>query len=624
MTLREQAERLNISVHTLKNWQNRSESEELGVENLVSRANKLSSPKQILPRELLRIPGNAPLLREITEHLESLDLSLEGKLLYFIIGFLHFKGILKYSGTQEPDAPENSLPLNKILQKSAGPPLLTEELQMRLSRLGGEEGDIPLPPLHSSFLKKNLHKEYDLPGLIYQSLRAEGGRSREGAWFTPSSVIDSMLKPYIKKRESLFDPCCGSGLFLCRFAELRGSAEGVTGMDLDPMAVFITRINLFIRFPSLKSFRIITEADSLNIESWNLRENCLVATNPPWGAHLPASVKKRLRQRYPEISSGETASLFIRRCVEELPSGGAASFLLPESLCYVKTHKDIRTYLLKEAPPVKITPRGKLFHSVYSAVFSCDILKNGTQRQIRVNRDTPHKLKRYKENPDSIFNVHCSEKEAALIEKIRKHKGVSLPSQSLWLLGVVTGDNRRFIAGSPEKSSLPLLTGKEIKPFQIDEPRCWLRTERGQLQQSRKLEDYARAKLIYRFIGYTPYFAIDREGLVTLNSANSLVLPPPTESVGTSGSVELEELVFWYNSSLFRFLWFKQFRSVKMLRRHLENIPLPLWDFHEKSRIKALVIKAEKGQDVSSFMDDMIFDHYKLSEEERHFVLRNP
>lgn len=615
MTLQEQAEKLNISVHTLKNWQNRSESEDQGSENLVSRANKLNSPRQILPKELLQKSSNASHLKSMTEFLDSLELSLEGRLLYFMIHFLSFKGILNYF------EPSDSNSIETILKNSDTAELITQELKLRMDNLNKNERTTNLPPFSdfAELLKKSLNKEYDLPGLIYQSLREEGGRSRQGAWFTPRKVIDSMLRPYMKSKESVFDPCCGSGLFLCRFAELKGSIQGVSGMDLDPMAVFITRINLYLRFPDMKDLNVISQNNSLKTPSWNLSPHCLVATNPPWGAHLQQSEKKEMKRRYPEINSGETASLFLRRCVEELPHGGSASFLLPLSLCYVQAHKDIRTYLLKNAPPVKLIQRGRLFHSVYSEVFSCDIKKGGKQRTVRINQSESHKLKRYRNNPDKIFNIHCSNEEESLITKIKCSSIRFLPEGCSWLLGVVTGDNKRFVTESPVKGCPPLLTGKELKPFKADPPRCWLRIDNGPLQQSRKLEEYSQAKLVYRFIGYTVLFSIDREGLITLNSANSLVLPDSSSE--SEISTGLEELAFWYNSSLFKFLWLKQYRSVKMLRRHLEELPIPLWNLDEISRIKTLVQNAEKGQDISSFMDEMIFEHFELTEEERNIVL---
>jgi hypothetical protein len=179
---------------------------------------------------------------------------------------------------------------------------------------------------------------------------------------------------------------------------------------------------------------------------------------------------------------------------------------------------------------------------------------------------------------------------------------------------VVTGDNDRFVYPTEREGSLPLLTGKELRPFAADPVRRYLTGDIPALQQSRKPEEYGEPKLVYRFIGHRPVFSLDREGLVTLNSANSLI-PPGKEDLG--------EMVLWYNSALFRFLWFKRYRSVKMLRHQLESLPLPHWNEREKQEISALVKEGEKRQDMPPEGDRLIFRHFNLSEKEICLVLKS-
>ena len=181
----------------------------------------------------------------------------------------------------------------------------------------------------------------------------------------------------------------------------------------------------------------------------------------------------------------------------------------------------------------------------------------------------------------------------------------------------MTGDNSRLIrqtAPPAETAGHPLLTGKELRPFKADPVRCTLTGDLSALQQSRKPEEYDQAKLIYRFIGNRPVFSLDRQGLITLNSANSLIPPRPED---------LEEMVFWYNSALFRFLWYKQYRSVKMLRHQLEALPLPRWSDDEKALVSTLVKEGEKRQDMPPEGDALLFRHFKLTDKEIRRVLEN-
>jgi len=612
MTLLEKAEDLNISTHTLRNWQKRNKLTEISRGDLVRRANKLNSSLLSIPAELLGSPENRPLLTGIRQALLDQPLSPEGRILLFSLSYLRFLNLLSFE-----TEPESGASLSRRIGLAQTANVMKEELLLRLNSLnpGEQKSALILRADFQSLFKKSLKKEEDLPGLLYQSLRKEGNRSRQGAWFTPLPVIDAMLRPYLRRSSRLFDPCCGSGLFLCRFAEKKGSADTVRGTDKDPFSVFLTRLNLYCRFPLWRNFTAITEGDSLKDGSWHLGPGELVATNPPWGAHLGKKEKNEMLRRYPGLTSGESASLFIMRCIRELPPGGEASFLLPESLFYVQAHQDIREQLLKLAPPVRITDRGRLFKGVYTAAVGCDFIKDGRHRKVTVENDgggrEKHSLSRYRNNPGRIINYHCGESSLQVIRKVGGSGSCRLPENCRWLLGVVSGDNRRFIDDSPGPGKHPLLTGKEILPFAPAPVRRYLRTDDGPLQQNLPLSEYGVPKLVYRFIGYTPLFAIDREGLITLNSANSLIPPE---------GWELEELALWYNSALFRFLWFNQYRSVKMLRHHLEHIPLPRWEKKEKSAVRSLVKMAENRQDVRSVMDEMIFRHFNLTEEEIRIV----
>ena len=118
-----------------------------------------------------------------------------------------------------------------------------------------------------------------------------------------------------------------------------------------------------------------------------------------------------------------------------------------------------------------------------------------------------------------------AEKERALLEKISAVPHRTLKGNALWALGIVTGDNRRFLADAPEPGAEPILCGSDIHPFAIGRPRRFLRLGIGKFQQAAPLSFYRTpGKLVYRFISDRPVFALDREGILTLNSAN-LLLP---------------------------------------------------------------------------------------------------
>ncbi len=622
MSIRKTAEELNISPHTLKNWLKR-ENQNLETfktdpnrKKLTSRANKKDSTRQIIPSELFLYKRNRLPFSVLIQSLVQTDLSIIQTVFLFVLLLLRKRGFIL--------CPEKGdISLDRIMEGAEKGSVLYKTISEFYKELDEIAVDDRIRELfyNRNLISASLIKEADLPGMVYQALRQEGNKIRQGAYYTPLPIIRKMLSPYrkISGYTSFLDPCCGSGMFLCTFAQMSGRPEQAGGVDKDPIAVFLAKVNLFLRFPGVESLDHIRQSDALLTESWQIETPSLIATNPPWGAHFSQSEKDLLKKKYPLIQSGESSSLFMAKAIEELPEESRASFLLPESLLYVKTHRDIRRHLLKTAPPLKILHHGRMFRGVYTTVVQMDIQKGGKQRKtaVRINRkgdfsrQEKHSLKRYKANPDSIFNIHCSHRDDGILERIYEGKVRKLSSDCKWVLGTVTGDNRHFLSGKMKKSRLPVLTGREIRPFAALPPRLFIRTDAGQWQQSRSPDDYKSEKLVYTFIGTKPAFAIDRRGIMTLNSANCLI--PPEIS-------DLEELALWYNSDLFRFLWRKQYRALKLLRNHLETLPLPEWDEIQRREIRSLVKSGENRQDIKPEINRIVFDFFGIPMDDREYI----
>jgi hypothetical protein len=81
----------------------------------------------------------------------------------------------------------------------------------------------------------------------------------------------------------------------------------------------------------------------------------------------------------------------------------------------------------------------------------------------------------------------------------------------------------------------------------------------------------------------------DSEGLLVLNSVNFFI--PPV-------NFNLKALATFFNSPICSFLYQRLFNSVKVLRSHLENMPLPDAYFQNEKALEQLYIKAENGCDV--------------------------
>lgn len=134
-------------------------------------------------------------------------------------------------------------------------------------------------------------------------------------------------------------------------------------------------------------------------------------------------------------------------------------------------------------------------------------------------------------------------------------------------------------------------------------------------QQVAPIEKYrAKEKLIYKFISKFLVFAYDDKQRLTLNSANILIPKIPNYSIKIIAAL--------FNSSLYQFIFQKKFSSIKVLRNHIEQLPLPLWDKKTFSEIIKLTDKIIKDENNFGELDNYIIDRFGFSEEEKEYIMR--
>jgi len=179
---------------------------------------------------------------------------------------------------------------------------------------------------------------------------------------------------------------------------------------------------------------------------------------------------------------------------------------------------------------------------------------------------------------DLIIAVNQSMADRALLKKIAEKPAQTLKGQAEWALGIVTGNNQLFLSSEKKDNFEPVVTGKNIKPFTISDADNFLLLELDKLQQVAPLTLYrADEKLIYRFIADRPVLAYDNQQRLSLNSANILI-----PKVADYPQIIIMAL---FNSDLYSYIYRKKFFSRKILRSHLEELPLPLMSDAEKNEL---------------------------------------
>ena len=466
----------------------------------------------------------------------------------------------------------------------------------------------------------------DVLGIVYQSLLPEGKKARKGSYYTPAPIVRDIAAAYVRPASRVLDPACGTGQFLLIFSETVDNPEYLYGFDTDPVAVRIARLNLLLKqkekvfVPNIYRYNTLFDAGNTLFHSFpgGNRGFDLIATNPPWGVHFSGREKKMLAGRFPGITSGESFSCFLKAGLDLLREGGVLSYVLPEAILNVKTHRDIRKILLETTQILKIVWLGRVFRNVFTPVIRLDLVRQPVRKNpvIIVNGEKQYSIpqERWLHNPDHVFDIHTDDTDNRILERVWATEHTTLRGQAEWALGIVTGNNRAFVRATPQEGYEPVYRGKDVGQFVLKEPSGYIRFTPGRFQQVAPEEKYrAPEKLIYRFITKHPVFAWDDRQRLTLNSANVVIPRVPGYPVKTIAAL--------FNSSLYRFIFRKKFSSIKILRSHLEQLPLPLWDRKTLEHISKMVDDLMDDKISFETLDRYIMEKFGLSKEDKTYIL---
>lgn len=564
-----------ISNATLQNWNRLSN---FNSSKLLSRANKKLSKKQILPIEYIDTPKNIAEIVKIIDITEKNNFSIEDVIYSLAI---------------------NLLDRNKLLDKVH----VKRVLEYYSYKAHMELLTISLPSDESDFL-----------GLVYQSFLSEGQKNIEGSYYTPSKICKEMVRELdFSNEQTFFDPCCGSGAFLLALENV--DPKQLYAIDKDPIAVFITKINLLLKFKAFEFSPQVICCDYLEDDFFSMDNPYLIKnydyiiTNPPWGAKNKSITYSSC------IESSETFSLFFEKAYHQLKEEGIIRFLFPESILNVKTHSDIRKFILKNGSMEKITYHSDHFSGVTTNVIDIMLKKCVPVSKIIVKKnDKEFSLKRdsFYITKNRVFNIIMDE-DNEIIKKVRK-KGNETLSNSVWALGIVTGDNKTKLKNHLEEGYEAIYTGKEILPFRLKPEKNYVLYDRNTFQQVAKDEYYrAPEKLVYKFISNKLVFAYDNTGSLFLNSANILI---PKIS-----GMSIKTVLAFLNSDIYQYLYLVLFSEIKVLKGNLCELPFPIITEEQDNIIASYSDYIIKGNDFYiKKLNDVIYNIFEVNDKERKYI----
>lgn len=413
-------------------------------------------------------------------------------------------------------------------------------------------------------------------GAAIELLSSTGERSRHGTFFTPPETVEAIAAELGGQAgDTVLDPACGCGDFLLAFLRRGSAAAQLHGFDRHPDAADFARLNLLLADRDATTIPDIRCLDALKVRTAGRFD--LVVGNPPWGGDFD---RRAAARRWPDRGQvGDSFAAFIHLAADLVRPGGRVCFLVPESLLGVRRHRDCQSFLREHTSSLAARRLGRIFSGVMSPAVRLDFTRPGEKTAAGRTDDG------------------CRFAELLLSLPHR-----TLEKQADFLLGIVTGDNAAFLHPVPAPGLEPVWRGSGVMPYRFGPPAGYLRFTPALFHQTAPEPKYrAPEKLVYRFIGGRLLFARDTAGRLMLNSANALI--PRLPGLGAA------RLAAWFNSHLANAFYRRRFGGLKILRWHLEAMPVP--DFLADGlppEFDVLVAAAEAGEEDGNRIDELLFE----------------
>lgn len=403
--------------------------------------------------------------------------------------------------------------------------------------------------------------------------------------------------------------------------------DQIYGNDTDTISVKITRLNMVLKYDilSVKTlYKHITETDYLASDSKTSYQ--YIIGNPPWGYEFSESEKEKLRKNYRTASGKniESYDLFIEKALRNLSINGQLSFILPEAILNVKAHTPVRTAIMESNSIRYLNFLGNAFDKVQCPCIILQLIHTGKPLStvgMEVS-DCSHctTILTNRKISAEYFSFHTTDAEYQLLEKIRHiPKTKFLAGNADFALGIVTGNNRKYISSQQTEDSEIILKGTDICKYHINPTPNHIAFHPENFQQVAPIEMYrAPEKLLYRFISSQLVFAYDDKQTLSLNSCNLVI--PKLEGL------HIKYILAILNSRVAQFIYKMEFHSVKVLRSHIENIPIPDVDADTQNIIIQTVeplingLPPAEAQITYEQLDQLIFKLFNLTSKEQDII----
>lgn len=538
---------------------------------LKSRRNKKSATGKILYKDYVHTASNQKLVAELLElGIFETEMDLLIVLANFAIQLYYQRHGIEYSNNNllqdffaKAHVDDFYILINDLIGNNDIDPLMIKKM---------------LPALNKEII---FVKGEDSLGFVYISLRDIAQRKSAGAYYTPEKVVNELIERLYEndgdlKSKTFCDPCCGTGNFLLTLSTNGIDCSNIYGQDIDPTSVYLSRINIALLAPELSAADLQSRIIIGNtlFDTFAQKFDVMLG-NPPWGSDFLEKDVTRCRGLFKTAvnKSIESYDLFVEKALAMLSANGVMAFVLPEAIMSVAAHEIVRRLLIDSCSFKFITYLGNVFSGVqcpaiilgvapdrYKTVVGCRVSMDGRMFTIMQPRDFS----------DGTLALNMSDEENACLEAIAATENAAyLKGNAKFALGIVTGNNKEYISDQRDDDNEVVLKGSSVQRYGFTASGNYIRFAPESFQQVAPTEMYrAKEKLLYRFICEVPVFAYDDKQTLSLNSCN-IVIPE-------IDGLNMKYILAILNSSVAAYFISKKFNSVKLLRSHIEQMPIPV------------------------------------------------
>jgi type I restriction-modification system DNA methylase subunit len=473
--------------------------------------------------------------------------------------------------------------------------------------------------LFSQYEVQNL--DDDILGAFYQSIISISEKSNSGSYYTPAELLKEIV---ISPDKTLLDPCCGSGGILLNVMSKKHDQSKIFARDIDETALKICCINLALFFNDNNIAANISKQDiTMNNEDFLLfntpkKQFDYIITNPPWGSKFSKKEKDNFIALYPELETSEIFSISLYNSLKMLKKDGELFFFLPHAFLNVAAHRNIRKYVFDKENTICIKLLGNAFRGVLSESILLSIKKNPGENNIAIQNKTGgiwHLPRKNIVPPDYMVSATSNGADISLIEKIYSTEHITLQADTIFALGLVTGNNKKYLLNEKTKNAEAIYRGKDIEKYKFLPPEYFIEFQPDAYQQTAPVEYYRQKKIAYRFICDKLICVLDNDDMLLLNSANLFI----------SKNYPMETIVSIFNSDIYTYIFKKKFHSRKVLKSHLQNLPLPVLSPNTHQYIYELYTKtfADSNAHIETFqmeIDTIICKSFSIDKSQYAYI----